>query len=95
MEQTSQRLARLRALEAAGFQNVRQQRPQEGCEVDYDLIFLGQRISGHKRLESPALEADEALNPVDAALLLGAGPGIESAYWRPHDDDEARGDAVS
>lgn len=28
---------------------------------------------------------DQALNPIDAVLLMGAGLGISSVFWRHHD----------
>lgn len=68
-----------------GYLCLEQQRPRAHDCVDYDLLFLGQRVSGHRTLSNVALEADQAPNPIDAALLLGAGPGIRSVFWRHHD----------
>lgn len=76
---------RIQQLLEQGYVSLGQQRPEPYDCVDYDLLFLGQRISGYRTLSGVALEADQALNPVDAALLMGAGPGIRSVYWRPHD----------
>ncbi|WIX32588.1 hypothetical protein QO259_17530 [Salinicola sp. JS01] len=72
-------------LASEGFYSVRQRMPDEHAWVEYDLLFMGQRITGQRRLSPLSLEADNALDPIQAALLLGAGPGIESVYWRPHD----------
>lgn len=76
---------RLKLLEAEGFYSTQECLPSEKTRVDYDLLFMGQRIVGHRQLSSLSLDIDNALNPIDAALLLGWGPGIVSAYWRPHD----------
>ncbi|WP_275286355.1 hypothetical protein [Halomonas elongata] len=76
---------RIQVLLDQGFISIRHRRPSESDHIDYDLRFMGQRIAGHKRLNSLRLEVDEALNPIDAALLLGTGPGITSIYWRLHD----------
>ncbi|RCV91707.1 hypothetical protein [Billgrantia montanilacus] len=76
---------RVQQLLEQGYVSIDQQRPEQDNCVDYDLLFMGQRISGHRTLSDLALEADQALNPIDAALLLGAGPGICSAFWRHYD----------
>jgi len=76
---------RIKQLVERGYLSLDQQRPEPDDCVDYDLLFLGQRISGQRTLSGVSLEADQALNPIDAALLLGAGPGISSVYWRFHD----------
>jgi len=76
---------RIQQLLELGYLSLEQQRPKSHDCVDYDLLFMGQRISGHRTLSGVELEADQALNPIDAALLLGAGPGIRSVFWRPHD----------
>ncbi|MDN3521755.1 hypothetical protein [Halomonas ramblicola] len=77
--------SRVQQLLEQGYCSVEQYRPEENDCVDYDLLFMGQRVSGHRTLTGVTLEADQALNPIDAALLLGAGPGIASVFWRPHD----------
>ncbi|SEN20670.1 hypothetical protein [Halomonas caseinilytica] len=77
-------LRRIRRLLAQGFISIRRRRPRESEHIDYDLCFMGQQIAGHKQLNSLQLEVDEALNPIDAALLVGSGPAITSIYWRPH-----------
>lgn len=81
-------------LKEVGFRNIEEDRPEEETWVDYDLIFMGQRVSGHKQLPRLNLEADNAINPIDAALVLGTGPGIESIYWRPHDMAQSSQDTL-
>lgn len=77
--------SRVQHLLEQGYFSIDQQRPDQDDCVDYDLLFMGQRISGHRTLSDMALEADQALDPIDAALVLGAGPGIRSVFWRYHD----------
>lgn len=84
-EHDLQRSSRVRQLLDQGYCSVEQHRPEENDCVDYDLLFMGQRMSGHRTLSDVTLEADQALNPIDAALVLGAGPGISSVFWRHHD----------
>lgn len=87
--------SRIQQLLKQGYISVQQQRPHEHDCVDYDLLFMGHRVSGHRTLESINLEADGALNPIDAALLLGSGPGVASAYWRYHDLARAAQETVT
>lgn len=77
--------SRVQQLLEQGYLSIDQQRPAQGDCVDYDLLFMGQRVYGHRTLSGMALEADQALNPIDAVLLMGAGPSISSVYWRHHD----------
>ncbi|TLF52981.1 hypothetical protein FEI13_02405 [Halomonas urmiana] len=77
--------SRVQQLLEQGYLSIDQQRPKQNDCVDYDLLFMGQRVSGHRTLSDMTLEADQALNPIDAALLSGAGPGISSVFWRHHD----------
>lgn len=77
--------SRIQLLLERGYVSLDQQRPEQHDCVDYDLLFLGQHIAGHRTLSGVALEADQALNPIDAVLLMGAGPGIRSVFWRHHD----------
>ncbi|MCL7940230.1 hypothetical protein M8009_07940 [Halomonas sp. ATCH28] len=77
--------SRVQQLLEQGYVSIDQQRPEQDDCVDYDLLFMGQRVSGHRTLSDMTLEADQALNPIDAALLSGAGPGIRSVFWRHHD----------
>lgn len=74
---------RIAHLYAQGYCSNRHNRPKEGEWVSYDLFFMGQRMAGSKQLTRLYLDIDGALNPIDAALLSGAGPGIDSVYWRP------------
>jgi len=60
-------------LEREGFRSVHQQMPGEHAWVGYDLLFMGQRITGQRRPSPLSLEADHALDPIQAALLLGRG----------------------
>ncbi|MGJ7457877.1 hypothetical protein [Halomonas sp. RA08-2] len=76
---------RIQQLLEKGYLSSDQQRPELGDCVDYDLLFMGQQVTGHRTLFDVMLEVDQAMNPVDAALLLGAGPGISSVFWRHHD----------
>ncbi|MGL6250973.1 MAG: hypothetical protein ACRC3F_08650, partial [Billgrantia desiderata] len=76
---------RIQQLLEWGYVSIGQQRPEQHDCVDYDLLFMGQRTTGNRTLSDVALEADQALNPIDAALLLGTGPGISSVFWRHHD----------
>ncbi|MDR9439477.1 MAG: hypothetical protein RI841_08300 [Halomonas sp.] len=68
--------SRVQQLLEQGSLSIDQQRPAQGDCVDYDLLFMGQRVYGYRTL---------SLNPIDAVLLMGAGPGISSVYWRHHD----------
>ncbi|MEX0745176.1 MAG: hypothetical protein WD118_06205 [Phycisphaeraceae bacterium] len=81
----SLRGSRIQRLLMRGYCSIGQHRPVANDCVDYDLLFMGQRVSGHRTLSDMTLEVDQALNPIDAALLSGAGPGISSVFWRPHD----------
>ncbi|MDW7746341.1 hypothetical protein [Halomonas sp.] len=77
--------SRVQQLLEQGYLSIDQQRPEQDDCVDYDLLFMGQRVIGHRTLSDMTLEADQALNPIDAVLLSGAGPGIRSVFWRYHD----------
>ncbi|HSP57973.1 MAG TPA: hypothetical protein VLO12_06710 [Halomonas sp.] len=77
--------SRVQQLLELGYLSIDQQRPEQDDCVDYDLLFMGQWVSGHRTLSDMTLEADQALNPIDAALLSGTGPGISSVFWRRHD----------
>ncbi|WP_280550704.1 hypothetical protein [Halomonas sp. 11-S5] len=77
--------SRVQQLLEQGYLSIDQQRPEQNDCVDYDLLFMGQRVSGYRTLSDMMLEADQALDPIDAALLSGAGPGIRSVFWRHHD----------
>lgn len=77
--------SRVQQLLEQGYLSIDQHRPEQNDCVDYDLLFMGQRTFGHRTLSDMTLEADQALNSIDAALLSGAGPGISSVFWRHHD----------
>lgn len=74
---------RVSRLYAYGYLSIRHFRPREGDWVSYDLLFMGRRLAGKRCVADLSLEADSGLDLVDAALLTGTAPGVESIFWRP------------
>lgn len=70
-------------LYARGYLSTRHFRPREGERVNYDLLFMGRRMAGERHVAELSLEADSCLDLIDAALLTGTAPGVDSIFWRP------------
>lgn len=78
----SDEIERITILYAQGYLSIRHFRPRTGDWVNYDMLFMGQRLTGIRRVAEVKFEADGSPSMVDTALLTGTAPGISSIFWR-------------